>query len=123
MNAKSIYKLENLPKGRTNWAAIKRLSDKDIARAAKSDPDAPLLTKRELKGFKRVHLPNKINVKAIRHKLHFSQSVFSETFGISTRTIQEWEQKRSQPRGASKALLVIIDREPQAALRALSRYS
>jgi putative transcriptional regulator len=49
-----------------------------------------------------------------------SQDEFARYFGVSKRTVQDWEQRRRRPSGPSRAFLVVIDREPEAVLRALS---
>jgi putative transcriptional regulator len=66
-----------------------------------------------------VHLPDEIDVARIREKVNMSQRQFAAHFGVSVRTVQEWEQGRSVPSGPSRALLVVIDREPAAVRRAL----
>ena len=48
-----------------------------------------------------------------------SQSQFAAYFGVSVRTVQEWEQGRVVPSGAARAFLTVIDREPEAVRRAL----
>ena len=67
-----------------------------------------------------VHIPDKLDVKAIRRKVCMSQEEFARHFGVSKRTIQDWEQHRRLPSGPSRAFLVVIDREPEAVRRALS---
>ena len=67
-----------------------------------------------------VHIPQELDVKAIRHKVGLSQQDFAKYFGVSRRTIQEWEQGRRCPSGAARAFLVVIDREPEAVRRALT---
>lgn len=67
----------------------------------------------------RVHVPEQIDVKRIRKKVALSQSEFAEHFGVSVRTVQDWEQGRRVPTGASRAFLIVIDREPEAVHRAL----
>ena len=57
--------------------------------------------------------------KAIRERLGLSQSRFATIIGVSVRTLQNWEQGRRQPEGPAKALLRVVDREPQAVLHAL----
>jgi len=57
--------------------------------------------------------------KAIRERLGLSQSRFAAIIGVSVRTLQNWEQGRREPEGSAKALLRVVDREPQAVLRAL----
>ena len=70
-----------------------------------------------------VHIPDRLDVKAIRRKVCMSQEEFARHFGVSKRTIQDWEQHRRLPSGPSRAFLVVIDREPEAVRRALSAAS
>jgi putative transcriptional regulator len=67
-----------------------------------------------------VHIPENLDVKAIRSKIGMSQEEFARHFGVSKRTVQDWEQCRRRPAGPSRAFLVVIDREPEAVRRALS---
>ena len=66
-----------------------------------------------------VHIPEEINVRRIRKKLNLSQKAFAEYFGVNLRTVQDWEQGRRIPSGASRNFLFVIDREPEAVRRAL----
>jgi putative transcriptional regulator len=66
-----------------------------------------------------VHIPDEINTARIRKKIKMSQSQFAAYFGVSVRTLQEWEQGRVVPSGAARAFLTVIDREPDAVRRAL----
>jgi len=66
-----------------------------------------------------VHIPDEINTARIRKKIKMSQSQFAAYFGVSVRTVQEWEQGRVVPSGAARAFLIVIDREPDAVRRAL----
>lgn len=68
-------------------------------------PDADLLT------------PER--VKAIRRKVASSTKEFERRFQISARTMEAYEQGRRRPDAAMRALLRVIDREPEAARRAL----
>ena len=107
-------------KSKTDWKRIKTMTEKEIVKAAKSDTDAKLLTARQLKGFKRVHPPETVDVKAIRNKLHLSQENFAKFFGVSIRTIQEWEQHRRTPTATAKNFLIVIDHAPNMVQKALS---
>lgn len=60
----------------------------------------------------RIHIPEEIDVKHIRENLQMSQSEFAEHFGFSVRTLQEWEQGRSVPRGVAKNFLILLQRDP-----------
>jgi putative transcriptional regulator len=71
----------------------------------------------------RVHIPDEIDVKRIRTKLGMSQKQFADAYGFSFRTVQEWEQGRMVPSGATRNFLVVLDREPAAVRRALVETS
>lgn len=66
------------------------------------------------------HVPEDINVQRIRQKFNMTQKDFSSVFGIELRTLQDWEQGRRMPAGASRNFLHIIDKEPEAVFRALN---
>lgn len=59
-------------------------------------------------------------VKAIRARTKLSQSEFALLMGVSVKTLQNWEQARRRPRGPAAALLRIVEREPEMAVRALN---
>lgn len=61
----------------------------------------------------RVHIPTEIDVKRIREDLHMTQAEFAAHFGFSVRTLQEWEQGRSVPRGVARNFLILLQREPE----------
>lgn len=60
-----------------------------------------------------------VDVKKIRSKLHVSQSQFALMIGVSKSTLQNWEQGRRKPKGPAKALLTVVDKNPEAVLTAL----
>ena len=66
-----------------------------------------------------VHVPVTIDVKAIREKVRMSQEEFARQYGFSKRSLEQWEQGRRNPTGASRAFLVVIASEPDAVHRAL----
>ena len=70
------------------------------------------------KGFK-AHVPNQVDVKAIRNKLGMTQARFSNTFGFSLDAIKHWEGGRRTPEAPARTLLTVIDRNPAAVLTAL----
>jgi putative transcriptional regulator len=57
----------------------------------------------------------------IRHRLGMTQAQFAKAIGVPMATLRNWEQARVDPDPAARALLRILDREPEAALRALSK--
>jgi len=52
----------------------------------------------------------------IRKKTGLSQSRFALLLGVSTRTLQDWEQGRRAPSGAARSLLLIANKNPQTLL-------
>jgi len=58
-------------------------------------------------------------VKTIREKTGLSQTQFARLIGVSKRTLENWEQGRRHPTGPAKALLKILEVDPQGAVRAL----
>ncbi len=66
-----------------------------------------------------VHIPYEIDTARIRRKINMSQNRFAAYIGVRVRTIQEWEQGRVVPSGATRAFLTVIDHEPDAVRRAL----
>jgi len=61
------------------------------------------------------------DVYQIRTRLGLSQSEFALLIGVSPRTVQNWEQKRREPEGAAKALLIVADHNPQLVIEALHK--
>lgn len=62
---------------------------------------------------------NAPDAKTVRAKVGLSQSEFAQLIGVKVATLRNWEQHRRHPTGAAAALLMIVDKEPEAALRAL----
>src|SRR4051794_5245598 len=100
-----------------DWAALDALTDEEIDAQVAADPDAaPELTE---EWFVKAEKLEPIDVKAIRGKLGLSQPEFARAFSLNLASLRDWEQQRRAPRGPALALLRIIDREPDAARRAL----
>ena len=66
------------------------------------------------------HVPEDIDVAAIRRRLGLSQAEFASRFGFKLDALQNWEQGRRRPEGAARAFLRVIEREPEAVQRALA---
>ncbi len=107
-------------KSKTDWNKVAVMSEKQILDNAKKDKDAQPLTKRELKKFKRVNPVEDIDVKAVRSELHLSQEEFAIYFGVSVRTIQEWEQHRRRPTATARNFLKVILCAPKVVQKALA---
>ena len=82
-----------------------------------SDVEAFLAGKQE--GF-RAHVPQEVDVKAIRNRLGMTQAKFSDTFGFSLDAIKHWEGGRRSPEAPARTLLTVIDKNPAAVLTALN---
>lgn len=67
----------------------------------------------------RIHVPAKVNVKAIRQRLDMTQQEFAGRFGFSVNTLRHWEQGSRQPEGPARAYLLVIERAPKAVQKAL----
>jgi putative transcriptional regulator len=61
------------------------------------------------------------DVALIRAKLGLTQEQFADLCGVSVATLRSWEQGRRRPAGPSRALLTLVDEEPEAALRTIRR--
>jgi putative transcriptional regulator len=59
-------------------------------------------------------------IRAIRRSVATSTRAFEAEFGVSARTMESYEQGRRRPDAAMAALLRIIEKEPDAARRALA---
>jgi putative transcriptional regulator len=66
-----------------------------------------------------VHIPEQVDVRAIRVRLNMTQQEFAIRFGFSVNTLRHWEQGRRVPEGPTRAYLLVIDREPEAVQKAL----
>jgi putative transcriptional regulator len=60
-----------------------------------------------------------VDITCLREKLGLSQDRFAALFGLSPRTLRNWEQGIRHPEGPARILLQVIDREPEAVMRAL----
>jgi len=66
------------------------------------------------------HVPDTIDVRAIRLAEQMSQADFARTYGFSVSALRDWEQNRRQPERSARILLAMIAREPQTVKRVLS---
>lgn len=60
-----------------------------------------------------------IDVRAIRERVQMSQADFAAAIHVSKRTLQNWEQRHRSPTGPAIALLRIVERAPDLAVKVL----
>jgi putative transcriptional regulator len=59
-----------------------------------------------------MHIPERVDVKAIREKMGLSQASFANQFGLSVYALRNWEQGKRQPDPTARAYLKIIEKAP-----------
>lgn len=60
------------------------------------------------------------DVAAIRARLNLSQARFASALAVPVSTLRKWEQGQRVPSGPARALLKVMEREPEAVRRALA---
>ena len=85
------------------------MSDEEVERAARDDPDVqPLSDKKLARGFR----PKVLT--ALRKHLGLSQAEFARQFMLNLRTLQDWEQGRREPEDVSRTYWRVTERNPDA---------
>ena len=99
---------------RRHRAKIKATTEDDIRRQMVEDGENPdeEVSERDI-----------ISPWYIRKRLGMSQREFANTLGVPVATLRNWEQNRVAMEPATIALMRILAREPEAALRALRRHA
>ena len=67
-----------------------------------------------------VHVPESVDVRAIRAKLGLSQQAFANRFGFGLAAVRDWEQHRRVPEQAARVLLLVIARDPRVVDQAIA---
>lgn len=94
------------------------MNDNDFQKLVKSVKQMGSIMRGENLPHRRTVLST-VDVKGLREKLGLTQKEFSGMIGVSIKTLQNWEQGRREPEGPAKALLRVVEKEPQAVLSAL----
>ena len=66
-----------------------------------------------------LQVPGQVNIRAIRTNLDLSQIEFARRYGLSPRSLQDWEQGKRKPDSAVRAYLTVIERNHEAVEQAL----
>ncbi len=99
----------------TDWARLAAMTEEEIEANALTDPDNPPWTNEEL-----ANAWSPAEARRTRLRLNMTQEEFARQFRIPLGTLRDWERGASVPDASARALLRIIAREPEAALRALA---
>ena len=97
--------------------ALKHARDEDIDTS--DIPETLKLPAGAVRGKNFQPFPGPVNVKAIRTKSGLSQTEFAKRYGFNVRTLQDWESSGAQPPSPVRAYLTVIDRFPDAVVKAL----
>lgn len=73
----------------------------------------------EREGFV-THVPEAVDVKAIRETEGLSQEAFAKRYGFTVASVRDWEQGRRRPERSARILLTLIQREPDVVRRVLT---
>ena len=65
--------------------------------------------------------PSRVDVKTLRERDGMSQEEFAMWYGLDVGTVRNWEQGRSEPDSASRAMLWMIKVNPTAVQQALDQ--
>ena len=104
-----------LARAKHDWTEFDALTDAEVLKAARSDPDTQPLSEGQLQRMKRP------NPKVMRRALGLSQEEFAEQFQIPIGTLRDWEQGRAEPDQAARAYLKVIAGEPELVRRLVKR--
>jgi len=66
-----------------------------------------------------VHVPEEVDVRAIRGALKLTREEFAARFGFAKGAVKDWEQGRRQPERSARILLKVIEHDPAVVERAL----
>ena len=98
----------------TDWTRVLAMTDDEIEANAAADPDNPPLSPADLARLRPAAGPREI-----RLRLRLTQEEFAARFGVPLELVRDWERGARQPDAAARTLLRVIDRDPDAVVRAL----
>ena len=101
-------------KSTVDWAKVDATTEENIRRHMiedGEDPDAEI-------DWSKARMV--IGAATVRQKLELSQTEFATLINVPVASVRNWEQGRARPDAAAQSLLLVLWREPEAAVRALS---
>jgi putative transcriptional regulator len=98
-------------KPKLDRAKIAATTESDIRRHMREDGETPARTPR---------LADVMTPQIIRKRLDMTQEEFAQALHIPVATLRNWEQGRNAIDPAARSLLIVVARNPKAALAALA---
>jgi len=95
------------PAGRIDAAVVDATTEAEIALQAREDEAEAL---QDMARYTR----------RVRRRMGLSQTELARRIAVSPETIRNWEQGKRSPTGAARALLRVLDKAPETALRVLT---
>ena len=100
------YDPSTLPAGRINPARVDATTEAEIALQQREDEEEAM---QDMARYAR----------RVRRRLGLSQTELARRIDVPRETIRNWEQGKRCPTGAARALLRVLDKAPETALRVL----
>ncbi|MGB8364886.1 MAG: helix-turn-helix domain-containing protein [Rhizomicrobium sp.] len=104
-------KQANAAKREVDWSKVEATTEEDIRRHMIEDGENPDREPR----IEDIYTPQ-----VIRKRLNMTQEQFARALRIPVATLRNWEQGRNSIDPAARSLLIVVARDPQAALAALA---
>ena len=98
-----------LPEGRIDPARVDATTEAEIAAQEREDEDEDEAMQDMARYARRV-----------RRRLGLTQTELARRIDVPHETIRNWEQGKRRPTGAARALLRVLDKAPETALRVLT---
>lgn len=99
--------MKSLPEGRVDHAVLDSATESDLALQQQHDDAEAML---DMARYAR----------RVRRRLGLTQVELARRIHVPHETIRNWEQGKRRPTGAARALLRVLDKVPEAALRVLT---
>lgn len=93
------------------------MKDEDFKGILEGIEDATVFIRGDKKRARIVVGPD---IKALRARTKLSQAKFARAYHLPIGTVKDWEQGRRQPDAPARALLTIIEKDPDGAAKALA---
>ena len=98
-----------LPEGRIDPARVDATTEAEVAAQEREDEDEDEAMQDMARYARRV-----------RRRLGLTQTELARRIDVPHETIRNWEQGKRRPTGAARALLWVLDKAPETALRVLT---